>query len=581
MHFFRFILPFILLSLDGIAGMAIKTNNPDTLIRGGDVVINEIMADPDPAAGTIVYSEYIELFNKKAFPIRLKNWKLVVGTSYKSLPDVIIPADSFLVLTSPSVISVFPAGLNVAGIAGFPALTNTGQTIQLLNNTGNMIAVVMYTDDWYQDELKKEGGYSLEQLDPDNACGGMDNWRASMDKSGGTPGKRNSVVTVNTDKQPPEIEHIGIRSSTQLEIYFKEPMDSTTLLDPGSYQITSIGNPISVKPIKPLYDRVLLILGMALQEKTMYTVTVNTRPCDCAGNTLGGNYSIRVAIPEDVKPSDVAINEVLFDPNQNGVDFVEIFNRSDKTIDLKTIFLCHYDSIHHLTSSVEHIIDNSYLLFPGEYRVLTESASVVKQQYIARDPYAFIEVRHLPSLNVDKGDIALKTANELIDFFMYNKDMHFVLLHETKGISLERVSPWKSTNDRANWHSAASTVGFATPGFKNSQYVETIEDNKTVTVLPEIFTPDNDGVNDLVNLYYKVEEPGWSATVGVYDQIGRPVKTLANNELIGTEGSYSWDGTDEVGKKEPIGIYVLYIQFLNVSGKIKGYKKVCVLSGKN
>ena len=187
----------------------------------------------------------------------------------------------------------------------------------------------------------------------------------------------------------------------------------------------------------------------------------------------------------------------------------------------------------------------------------------------------------MPSLNADEGDIALKTANAVIDFFAYDTDMHFALLHETKGISLERVSPEQATNVRANWHSAATTNGFATPGFKNSQHIDVIQSGGTITIFPETFTPDNDGRDDLVALHYRVEEPGWTASIFIYNQNGEQVKTLANNELISTEGSFNWDGTNDERAKEPIGIYVMYIQFLNLSGKLKVYKKVCVLSGKN
>jgi len=583
MNFFNFLIVCAGTQLTAMAEITDKTKGLDTTgtLKMGDIVINEIMADPDPAAGSFAYPEYIELYNKKQFPISLKNWKICVGTTCKTLPNIYIPADSFLVITSSTAAPTFPEKVNVIGITSLPALTNTGQILQLLNDVGNSISVISYTDAWYQDPLKKEGGYSLEQVDAANPCAGMDNWRASVDKNGGTPGKKNSVAAIHADKNPPEIQHINVISTTQLELVFTESMDSTTLFNPSSYQISNIGTPINLKPLKPTYNRVQLILGTSLQEETVYTISVDRQLRDCVGNTLEVNNNARFAIPSEAKPMDIVINEVLFDPNQNGVDFVEIFNRSNKIIDLKTILMCHYDSIHKIISAVERITNEGYLLFPGEYLVLTENANVVKQQYETTDHKAFLEVENLPTLNADKGDVALKTVNELIDFFAYDADMHFSLLHETKGISLERVSPKQPTNNQTNWHSAASSVGFATPGFKNSQFVDAIETAEIVTVLPEIFTPDNDGINDLVSLYYHLEKPEWSASVFICDQKGRLVKTLANNDLIGTEGFYTWDGTNTERAKEPIGIYVIYVQFFNLSGKIKAYKKVCVLSGKN
>lgn len=565
------------------AGTTNKINKPDTVeqVKAGDIVISEIMADPDPAAGSISYPEYIELFNKTSSPIHLKNWKLFVGSTYKLLPDIWIPQDSFLVLTSLTGISLFPADVNVIGMASFPALTNTGQTVQLINDTGNRISVVMYSDDWYQDTFKKEGGYSLEQMDAANPCAGMDNWRASKNKNGGTPGKKNSVTGIHADNNQPEIDRVSVISPTQVELYFTEPMDSTTLFNPDSYWVEGLGKPSSIKPKIPLYDGVQLTFGVSLQEKMVYTIKVGNQPCDCVGNVLKVNNTVRIAIPSEAKPMDVIINEILFNPWPNGVDFVEIYNRSDKCIDLKTLVMCHYDSVYKIISSIEHITDEGYLLFPDEYLVLTENTNAIKQQYNLQDAKAFLQVKNLPALNADKGDIAIKATNELIDFFVYDEAMHFGLLHDTKGISLERVSPEQATNNWINWHSAASTAGFATPGFKNSQFIERIQTEEVVKVLPETFTPDNDGINDLVNLYYHLEEPQWSASVFIYDSNGRLVKTLASNDLIGTEGSYSWDGTNTERTKEPTGMYIFYVQFLNLSGKIKVYKNVCVLSGKN
>lgn len=574
MHFFSFLI--------ACATVGSAASGPDStdLVKAGDIVINEIMADPDPPAGPVVYPEYIELYNRTQFPVHLKNWKLAVGTSYKLLPEVVVPPDSFLVLTSASGTALFSKEVNAIGLSGFPALTNTGQTLQLSDDTDHIISVVAYTDDWYKDALKKKGGFSLEQLDVNNPCGGIDNWGASTNKNGGTPGSKNSVARLNEDRQAPALHHVNILSPLLLELFFTEPMDSSTLFDARSYQIGTLGNPIQIKPIKPFYDRVQLTLKEPLLEKVVYILTVESKPCDCAGNNIE-KREIPVALPLEVGPGDIVINEVLFDPYPGGVDFVEIFNRSDKTIDLKTVVLCHYDSTQHVVSSVERICDDGNLMFPGTYRVLTENARVIQQQYIPQDPNAFIELKNLPTLNADKGDIALKTASELIDFFVYDTEMHFGLLHETKGISLERVSPERATNSRSNWHSAASTVGFATPGYKNSQYIEAIQAAGTVTVFPETFTPDNDGNNDILTLNYQLEEPGWAACIFVYNQQGVQVKTLANNELVGTEGNFSWDGTNDERKKEAVGIYIIYIRFLNLSGKINVFKKVCVLSGKN
>lgn len=563
---------------DGKINNTIKDTTATT--KTWDVTINEIMADPDPPAGSIIFPEYVELYNKTDHSIKIKNWKFCVGTNCKPLPDISVPADSFLVLTTPSGSTLFPAEVNTVGISGFPALTNTGQTLQLQNEQGNSISVISYADDWYRDEAKQEGGYSLEQIDVLNPCAEKQNWKASNSASGGTPGKRNTVAAAQPDKNPPEILHVNVLSPEQLEVIFTESMDSTTLMNLTGYEISSIGNPVSIRLSKPTYKSITLYLGTLLNESVLYTLTVKSNITDCAGNVIDQNRSARFAIPVEAEAGDVVINELLTDPRSGGVDFVEIYNRSGKVVDLKALFLCHYDTVTKTLSGIAKIINSGYLLFPAEYLVLTESADAVKNQYITAASGAFLNVKELPSLDPDAGSICLKTAATIIDHFTYNSAMHFALLKDTKGISLERVNFSRPTNSVTNWHSASSSVGFATPGFKNSQFLNLISSEESLKVDPETFSPNGDGWNDQVTIYYQFDQPGYSATIQIFDSSGRLVKTLVNNELMSSDGVYSWDGINDERKKERTGIYIIYMNAIHLSGMIKQYKKVCVLSGK-
>lgn len=51
------------------------------------------------------------------------------------------------------------------------------------------------------------------------------------------------------------------------------------------------------------------------------------------------------------------------------------------------------------------------------------------------------------------------------------------------------------------------------------------------------------------------------------------------NELLGTSGTFSWDGTTENNEKGRIGIYIIFVEVFDLEGDVKSFKKTCVLAG--
>ena len=139
--------------------------------------------------------------------------------------------------------------------------------------------------------------------------------------------------------------------------------------------------------------------------------------------------------------------------------------------------------------SNERITEESVLLFPGDYFVITENPGKVLDQYRSENPYALFDVPDLPDFNSTEGEIVLlDPVGEILDAFIYSEEMHFPLLTNTEGVSLERLSPNLSSDAADNWHSASSLVGFASPGYKNS--INFIESGSaaSVKIEPEVFS---------------------------------------------------------------------------------------------
>ncbi len=550
-------------------------------VKPFDVVINEIMADPDPPVNVLPNEEYVELYNKTQFPINLNNWTFSAGSTVRALPNVTVAAHGYIVLTNPAAVPFFFSNINVAGVTSFPGLTNTGQHLTLKSSEGLVISDVTYTDNWYQDANKQDGGWSIEQIDPTNPCAGMINWRASNGAAGGTPGTVNSINAANPDNAPPQVVRVSVIAVDTIQLYFNEPLDSVTMLNPLTYSINnSIGTPIQVTPVGPDFSSVRLTLASSLQPVIIYTVVVNNAITDCVGNIIGADNSARFALPEQAVPNDIVINEILADPNTGGVDYVEIYNRSAKVIDLKTITLSQYDTINNSILSPKVITEDGYLIFPQDYVLLSTNGIAVKSQYATTNPKGFLDIPSMITMNIDNGTVCLSTTTDIIDNFIYYSDMQFALLNSTKGVSLERIDFNRTTQDRTNWHSAAQDAGFGTPGFKNSQYNDAGETDNAIEITPEVFSPDEDGYNDIVNINYHFDTPGYTANITIFDSKGLLIKHLIRNELLGIKGTFSWDGINDDREKSRIGIYVIYCEVFDLSGNVKHYKKTCVLGGK-
>ena len=234
-----------------LAGNAIETvTRPFAYytVQPYDVVISEIMADPDPPVGLPNF-EYLELYNRSDLPIQLENWVLSIGSTKRTLPRKVIEPKSFLILTSDDAVPQLQPFGDVFGFSSI-SLSNTGATFVLREKTGAVVHHVSYTDGWYRDAVKKNGGWSLEMIDPGNPCGASENWRASINPAGGTPGTVNSVNASNPDNSVPSIEKISITGPSSVRVFFTEPMDSLRLVSPAIYLVDQgVGTPLAVNAL--------------------------------------------------------------------------------------------------------------------------------------------------------------------------------------------------------------------------------------------------------------------------------------------------------------------------------------------
>lgn len=535
----------------------------------GDIIINEFIPNESPSVG-LPERQFVEIINRSNKFFNLNGWKLSDRTGTGTIQDAWIYPDSILILVPTGGLEDFST--TRINVTNWQSLNNTGDDIILETNDSILVDQISYTDEWYQDEDKSDGGWSIERINPELVCSGADNWKASNDPSGGTPGKQNSVYSLIPDETPPSIIDIRTVSDNELFIEFSEGLNGA-MLETIPFEVSPnlTVDSIFYEVIYP--TEVIYIFEEDFVPGEVYSYELNGIE-DCNGNAtdLSGTF----VLPQIPDGDEVVINEILFRSYTGGSDFVELYNRSDKFIDLKGWELANYDDD---TVANHREINIHYILEPDDYVVITRDSAFQLDNY----PYAvsgkFIELASLPSYRVDSSTVFLVANDSVVDKVSYSRDWHFKLLNDDRGVSLERFDAFGPSNDENNWHSAAEPVGFATPGRENSQ-INNVSAEGTLTLSSNSFSPDNDGFEDVLLITYELTDPQMLGKLVIYDDVGRKTKELFSNHLLGNKGTVKWDGVREDGNKASIGPYIILFEAFNAdSGETIKIRKVVTLAG--
>ncbi|HEX7904416.1 MAG TPA: lamin tail domain-containing protein [Chitinophagaceae bacterium] len=543
------------------------------------VVIDEVMADPTPQIG-LPTNEWIELKNTTTTAINLQNWRIGDATGQSGpLPNFSLQPDSFVIICTGSAAAAMAAFGTTISVTSFPSLDNDGDQLFLKAANGMTIHAISYTSGWYQNEVKKDGGWTLEMIDTKNPCTGSSNWKASIHTNGGTPGKKNSIDAIHADATPPQLKSAYTTDNTTIILVFDEPLDSLSGATVSNYTADGGLTFTSAAAIGPLFNQVQLKTNAALTANTVYTITANNTK-DCKGNSIGSANKVKVGLPADALAGEWIINEILFNPRSNGFDFVELYNNSNKIVDAAKLYIANRNNSGAI-SSIKVLSSTPHYIFPGDYIVITEDAANLAVNYLVQNPDKVLEVASLPSFPDDEGIVViLNFQGIVVEEVKYKDDWHFKLIDNAEGVSLERIDPAGTSQDKTNWHSAASTASYGTPTYKNSQYKQTESINASIAVTPKIFSPDNDGLDDMATIQYQLTEPGYIANITIFDAAGRPVRSLVRNGILGSTGYWNWDGLNDKGAKLPVGVYIIFTEIFNLQGKKDQYKNTVVLARK-
>jgi hypothetical protein len=530
-----------------------------------DVLISEIMADPSPPVG-LPNAEYLEIYNRSDKILQLQGWTLSDGGSPAVFPTYLLYPGHWLILCREADLPLLAPYGPALGLAGFPGLNNAGEQLALRDAEGRLVHWLGYTSEWYRESAKSNGGWSLELINPLSPCEGASNWRASAHPLGGTPGKENAVWApgpVTMQAEPIAFfPNTPNRGTLTFSMAMSDPQPGDLIVEP----------PLEIESVRVSDEdprKWEIEWTPALEAGVVYEMRFLSGVADCGGNALSPHARISFGLPEPLTQGAIVVNEIMYQPDADGVEYLELYNRGGKIYNLGDL----------LVGAVP--VQEDRLFLPGAYLVLCRRPLDLMARH-PQAPQANVVAFGLPSLPDGGGNIVLYAAAEgfVVDAVAYHPSWHHALLPASRGVSLERIDPYGESQSAANWQSAAADAGHATPGAPNSQLLRSGPAQGDFFLPYKTFDPGDPGERTFLSIVYELERPGAVGSVRIFDAMGRLVRVVAHNQLLGAAGSFRWDGDDWRGGKARTGIYIAWAQWHYTDGK-RGEKKMAfVLAGR-
>lgn len=540
----------------------------------GDIIISEIMADPLPSV-SLPGREYLEITNRTSFSFDLEKWKLISGDQTVYFPSVIIGPEDVQIISSVQDTLRFREFGKTIGLKQFPSLTDDGKIICLSDTSASLIHGIEYSGKWYGNDLKSQGGWSLEMIDVSFPFHFEGNWTASVSRKGGTPGMVNSVSRVNRDVSFFGIQNVFPDESTVITCSFSEP-----LADIKCFRKSIIKDGPGITEVLSsdlLFREINVELSAPLSSGRSYKIEFSDEMTDFAGNKMERSTFV-FGLPEAPVEGDILFNELLFNPIPGDPDYIELYNCSEKIIDASRLNLVYVNVETADTSVLVPVSLERRCIMPGTYYAMTTDRKKIIDRYASAVPENLFGISSLPSMPDDKGMLIIFNSElDVIDKVSYSEKMHYALLSGFEGIALEKTGRFNLSGESASWHSATEISGWGTPGGPNSVFVEQFGQTDRVCLSSTKITPDKDGYEDLLSISLSLTGNGNAVSVSVFDETGSFVRKIASNMLAGAETTFIWDGTADDGSPVNSGIYIILVNLFDEKGKTERWKKVCTV----
>ncbi|HET6401595.1 MAG TPA: lamin tail domain-containing protein [Candidatus Kapabacteria bacterium] len=531
------------------------------------IVMNEIMvrvASPEP--------QWIELLNTTPDTINIAGWSLtVLGHSPVVVPSMnaVLPPDSMVILSGNDTALAQYRKIPVEHIIqiSLPHMDYGGSTLALRDPFGDLIDTVSYAGTWI-----KTDGISIERIDPSKPGDDPSNWAACGDSSGSTILRPNSVRRRGHDIALLSVDGVNeVDTSVIFSVgnLGRDTSRSVTI----RLQIDTIDTVTSVIPVFLPPDTTVQVLIPIPQNFFGLFHGIAYLLDSLNAQTSNDTIHFRIVIP--VPLDSLVLNEVMFDPQPTGCEWLELYNRSSRWISLDSARLVTGEK---RPGEYSHAV-TPLLIPPDSFGIIAADSSLFYQTYPSLTHGGDVAGLGISSLDLGRDSCFLTLHNPdstTIDSVHYFKTWQQSLLRKTfVGISLERIDPAGESNDPRNWQACIDTSG-ATPLARNS-----IASSNSDTASPPLpagtafnasfspnpFSPDGDGFQDATTLTIQTGDAtsAWAMRVRIYDARGVMVRMLSDAATIIGATALSFDGKRDNGQTLPPGLYAVLIELTSQS----------------
>ncbi len=265
-----------------------------------------------------------------------------------------------------------------------------------------------------------------------------------------------------TDVTPPVLKAYNTPSKTAVFLTFDEPIDTVEAKKEGHFVLNNTSTPTSIIPLSTSS----VVLHFPSEMELINSLALIAIP-DIEGNELDSIVEILFIDPAPYNYRDLVINELFPDPNPPedlpSFEFVELFNTSDRIIDLSTW---------QFTDGAKAAVFDKVLIFPDSFLIICPM-----EAYTSYQPFGTtLGINNWPTLNNGGDALVLTDANgAIIDSVTYTSNWYKNPAKDEGGWSIEQVNPSSKCLGEFNWGASLSPAG-GTPGKANSLFAANNDD---------------------------------------------------------------------------------------------------------